>query len=97
MLADLGCLTELRTLVREPVPPVGIISLGTGNDLSRSFNWGGSFPFAWRFAIKRTLQMTSIGTVKRWVISVCMELASFPCNAKRHICETTALFVACNS
>lgn len=35
----LGCLTELRVLGREPVPPIGIVPLGTGNDLSRSFNW----------------------------------------------------------
>ncbi|KAL9326016.1 hypothetical protein ACSQ67_006661 [Phaseolus vulgaris] len=71
----LGCLTELRTLVREPVPPVGIIPLGTGNDLSRSFSWGGSFPFAWRSAIKRTLQRASTGTVKRldsWRVSLAM-------------------------
>ncbi|KAG4942592.1 hypothetical protein AAZX31_17G065100 [Glycine max] len=71
----LGCLTELRTQGREPVPPVGIIPLGTGNDLSRSFHWGGSFPFAWRSAIKRTLQRASNGTVNRldsWRVSLSM-------------------------
>ncbi|KOM28406.1 hypothetical protein LR48_Vigan541s002900 [Vigna angularis] len=71
----LGCLTELRTQAREPVPPVGIIPLGTGNDLSRSFDWGGSFPFAWRSAIKRTLQRASTGSVNRldsWRVSLAM-------------------------
>ncbi|KAL2338592.1 hypothetical protein Fmac_013038 [Flemingia macrophylla] len=71
----LGHLTELRTQDREPVPPVGIIPLGTGNDLSRSFNWGGSFPFAWRSAIKKTLQRASIGPVQyldSWRVALSM-------------------------
>ncbi|KAE9601684.1 putative diacylglycerol kinase (ATP) [Lupinus albus] len=71
----LGCLIELRTLGREPVPPVAVIPLGTGNDLSRSFRWGGSFPYAWKSAIKRSLYRASTGPIHHldsWRVSVLM-------------------------
>ncbi|PWA62273.1 ATP-NAD kinase-like domain-containing protein [Artemisia annua] len=51
----LGCLGDLHKAGRDPVPPTAIVPLGTGNDLSRSFGWGGSFPFNWKAAIKKTL------------------------------------------
>ncbi|KAL3532906.1 hypothetical protein ACH5RR_006427 [Cinchona calisaya] len=61
----LGCLGELHKECREPVPPTGIIPLGTGNDLSRSFGWGGSFPFNWKSAIKKTLDRVTDAPVCR--------------------------------
>ncbi|KAL3621960.1 Diacylglycerol kinase 4 [Castilleja foliolosa] len=59
----LGCLGELNKQDRLPLPPTGIIPLGTGNDLSRSFGWGGSFPFNWKSAIKRTLDKITTGPI----------------------------------
>ncbi|KAG8372433.1 hypothetical protein BUALT_Bualt12G0065600 [Buddleja alternifolia] len=61
----LGCLGELNKEGRLPVPPTGIIPLGTGNDLSRSFGWGGSFPFNWRSSVKRTLDKVGRGPTAR--------------------------------
>ncbi|CAN1165596.1 Diacylglycerol kinase 7 [Linum perenne] len=71
----LGCLAELHKEGRQPAPPVGIIPLGTGNDLSRSFGWGGTFPFAWKSAIKRSLDRAVAGPVCRldsWQIAISM-------------------------
>nr|AUZ41883.1 diacylglycerol kinase epsilon 2 [Musa itinerans] len=72
----LGSLGELFVQKREPVPPTGIIPLGTGNDLSRSFGWGGSFPFAWKSAVKRSLLKAVSNPVQRldsWHVTIIMQ------------------------
>ncbi|KAL9267043.1 Diacylglycerol kinase 7-like protein, partial [Drosera capensis] len=71
----LGSLGELYKQGREPVPPVAVIPLGTGNDLSRSFGWGGSFPFSWKAAVKKSLDRATRGLISSldsWHVSVTM-------------------------
>ncbi|KAH6818567.1 diacylglycerol kinase 7 [Perilla frutescens var. frutescens] len=71
----LGCLGDLNKQGRLPVPPTGVIPLGTGNDLSRSFGWGGSFPFNWKSSVKRTLEKVAHGPTARldsWQVLISM-------------------------
>ncbi|KAF4396767.1 hypothetical protein F8388_004735 [Cannabis sativa] len=59
----LECLVEPNKESRNPISPIGIIPLCIENDLSRSFGWGGSFPFAWKSAIKKTLNKATTGQI----------------------------------
>ncbi|XP_027066349.1 diacylglycerol kinase 4 [Coffea arabica] len=91
----LGCLGKLHKQGRNPVPATAIIPLGTGNDLSRSFGWGGSFPFNWKSAIKRTLDSVPNGPTCRldsWNLVLSMpagEALETPYSLKQ--CEEIAL------
>ncbi|KAL8206346.1 hypothetical protein R6Q57_009897 [Mikania cordata] len=75
----LGCLGELHKVGRDPVPPTAIVPLGTGNDLSRSFGWGGSFPFNWKTAMKKTLDKAIRGPISRldsWNLVISMPMGA---------------------
>ncbi len=49
-----------------PPPPVGVLPLGTGNDLSRSLGWGGGYTDEPISKILMSLQAAEIINMDRW-------------------------------
>ncbi|XP_014259255.1 diacylglycerol kinase epsilon [Cimex lectularius] len=63
-------LTTLHKLQKKKYPPVGIIPLGTGNDLSRVLNWGSKIttPFSVQEYLEH-LQKAKEGYLDRWEVN----------------------------
>jgi diacylglycerol kinase (ATP) len=61
VLSSVGAIREQST--NDTVPPAGVIPLGTGNDLSRSFNWGGEFSSTSKSTLSKYLVKTMNATV----------------------------------
>ena len=49
-------------------PAIGIIPLGTGNDLSRSLNWGGKFKDKPLQKVLLDIDKSSVINMDRWVL-----------------------------
>eukprot|EP00892_Ulva_mutabilis_P011273 jgi/Ulvmu1/8518/UM044_0052.1 len=69
----------LQTIGRlglQPEPPVAVVPLGTGNDLARSFGWGGMFEKSWikdHAALHKTLGwfgQAAAAPLDRWRLSL---------------------------
>ncbi|GIL44550.1 hypothetical protein Vafri_2081 [Volvox africanus] len=66
----------VKKLKLQPEPPIAIMPLGTGNDLSRSFRWGEAYSSSWvkdREAMYNTLNQIATATEDRldcWSITV---------------------------
>mmetsp|Transcript_168758 Transcript_168758/g.324533 ORF Transcript_168758/g.324533 Transcript_168758/m.324533 type:complete len:565 (-) Transcript_168758:107-1801(-) len=67
--AVLGCLEKLQV---EYVPPVAIMPLGTGNDLSRVIRWGGGFSGSQIAPILQRVGEADAAMLDRWAV-VCRD------------------------
>ncbi len=63
-------LSVLDKVTIEPMPAVGVLPLGTGNDLSRSLGWGGGYIDEPISKILSSLQSADSLLMDRWILDV---------------------------
>ena len=63
-------LSVLDKLPIHPPPAVGVLPLGTGNDLARSLGWGGGYTDEPIAGILRALSKSSTCLMDRWILNV---------------------------
>jgi len=61
-------LGALETLHLDYMPPVGILPLGTGNDLARTLGWGGGFQGGGLITFLRQVAEARVSLLDRWSV-----------------------------
>ncbi len=64
-----------------PRPPIGIIPLGTGNDLARSLNWGGKYRDKPLRKVLSDISRADVVDLDRWALKV--SRVNVPGNGRR--------------
>jgi len=60
-----------KTIMKEEVPPIGVVPLGTGNDLSRVLGWGGGYEGESAISLFKELAFNSeIIEMDRWKVTL---------------------------
>jgi len=69
-----------KTITKEEVPPIGVVPLGTGNDLSRVLGWGGGYEGESAISLFKELAFNSeIIQMDRWKVTM-NQLSKFKFN-----------------
>lgn len=68
VLSDIDALVEDGTYKERP--PIAILPLGTGNDLSRQFGWGHGFSKVLQTDLKSSVLSATVDTLDRWNVSI---------------------------